>query len=62
MEKSYLTINKAAQIPDMPSACTLRAWLKQGQLPGFYAGTRFYVAVDVLREKLDRESRESVTR
>ena len=39
---------------------TLRARLKRNKLPGFYAGSRYYINVLLLMEMLDAESRTSV--
>ena len=54
----FLTINQTAREVGLPHTC-LRSMLAVGQLPGFYAGTRYYVNVDVLREKLDAECRDN---
>lgn len=35
----------------------LRSLLRQNRLPGFYAGTRYYVNHDLLMEQLDAMSR-----
>lgn len=39
----------------------LRARKKEGRLPGFFAGTRFYVNVPKLREQLERECEANAT-
>ena len=54
--EGYLTIRKAAQTGIMPENM-LRTWLKEKKLPGVYAGTRFYVNMEALREQLETESR-----
>ena len=56
----FLTINQTAREIGLPHTC-LRSMLAGGQLPGFYAGTRYYVNVDVLREKLDTECRSNAS-
>ena len=56
----FLTINQTAREIGLPHTC-LRTMLAEGQLPGFYAGTRYYVNVDVLREKLDTECRTNAS-
>ena len=35
----------------------LRKMLSEHRLPGFYAGTRYYVNIDLLREQLESASR-----
>lgn len=35
----------------------VRSWIKQGILPGFYQGTRFYIHETQALEMLDRMSR-----
>lgn len=56
----FLTINQAAREIGLPHTC-LRSMLADGRLPGFYAGTRYYVNIDVLREKLDAECRTNAS-
>jgi hypothetical protein len=46
--KSIIQTAKSEGIP----AHALRRMLEEGELPGFYSGTRYYVNVEVLREKL----------
>lgn len=48
----FLSIAQTAQAEKLP-ATALRRMLKQGTLPGFYAGSRFYVNVERLRQQLD---------
>ncbi len=52
----FMTINAAAREIGLPHTC-LRAMQAQGKLPGFYAGTRYYVNLDMLREQLENDSR-----
>ena len=52
----FLTINQTAKAIGLPHTC-LRAMQAQGKLPGFYAGSRWYVNVDMLREQLEKDSR-----
>lgn len=46
-----MTIRQTASHLGIPRHC-LRLWLEDGILPGCYAGTRFYVDVDALKEKI----------
>ena len=39
------TINEAEKETNIP-AFRIRKWVKMGIIPGFYAGSRFYVNVD----------------
>lgn len=48
----FLSIAQTAKAEKLP-ATALRRMLKQGTLPGFYAGNRFYVNVERLRQQLD---------
>ena len=54
MENSFVftTINGAAAQLGIP-ACRIRAWAKQGKVPGFYSGSRLMVDVGRLREKIE---------
>ena len=54
--KTYMTIRQTASETG-PAAGTLRARLKRNKLPGFYAGSRYYINVPLLMEMLDAESR-----
>lgn len=47
----YLTIKKTAQQENI-AEYALRRMVKTGNCPEFYSGTRFYVCVEKLREKL----------
>ena len=51
-EKQYATIRQAAQIVGVPHS-RIREWLRAGNVPGFYSGSRFYVNVERFREKLE---------
>ena len=53
---NFKTIRQTKVLPEY----RLRLMLKQGQLPGIYAGNRFLVNVDVLEEQLEAESRAAV--
>ncbi len=55
----FLTINQTAKSENLPHT-VLRRRLAEHRLPGFYAGTRYYVNLDLLREMLDEESRASM--
>ena len=55
----FLTINSAAREIGLPHS-RLRVMQSEGRLPGFYAGTRYYVNVDQLRAQLEEASRSSV--
>jgi hypothetical protein len=48
---TFMTINQTAKSEAIP-AHALRTMLKNGQLPGFYSGTRYYVNVEQLRKQL----------
>jgi len=54
--KTYMTIRQTASETGL-AAGTLRARLKRNKLPGFYAGSRYYVNVPMLMQMLDAESR-----
>lgn len=54
--KTYMTIRQTASETGL-AAGTLRARLKRNKLPGFYAGSRYYINVPLLMEMLDAESR-----
>ena len=51
-----LTIRQVAKLGILPEF-TMRQMLKRGELPGIFAGTRFYVNVGLLVEQIERESR-----
>ena len=38
----------------------LRSMVKRGECPGFYSGSRFYVNMALLREKLEQDSRSAM--
>ena len=50
------TIREEARTSGLPEHF-LRTLLRQNRLPGFYAGTRYYVNHDVFMEQLDTISR-----
>lgn len=56
----FLTINQTAPEVKLPPTC-LRRMLAENRLPGFYAGTRYYVNVDMLREQLESECRTNAS-
>ena len=57
----FMTIRQTAADPACPlREGTLRRMQKQGELPGFFTGTRFYVNFDLLLEMLAERSRASV--
>lgn len=47
----FQTIREAAQSIGVPHS-RIRDWQKRGLVPGFYSGSRYYVDVNRLREKL----------
>ena len=47
----FMTINKVSPVLGIPT-CALRRMQKEGSLPGFFSGNRFYVNVDALRVQL----------
>ena len=55
----YLTVRQAAKLDNVPSEHFLRSLIKAQQCPGVYIGTRFYVDVDKLSEKLGKMSEEN---
>ena len=55
-----LTINAPAKKYGLPQFM-LRGMQKRGELPGFYSASRFYVNVPMLLEKLDSDSKASMT-
>lgn len=57
----FLTINAAAKEIGLPSS-RIRAMQKNGTCPGFFASTRFYVNVDMLREQLEAECRANAAK
>lgn len=52
----FLTINRAAAEVGLPHTF-LRKMLARSDLPGFYSGNRYYVNLDLLRKKLEEDSR-----
>ena len=59
MEVHYMTvftIRGEARESNLPEHF-LRSLLRQNQLPGFYAGTRYYVNHELFMEQLDAMSR-----
>ena len=54
----YLTINQAAKELDLPN-WTLRTMHRNGEVPGFYAGSRFYVNIELLLKHLEDKSKAS---
>ena len=56
---AFLTINRAAAAVGLPHTL-LRAMLAKSELPGFYSGNRYYVNLDLLREKLEADSRAAM--
>ena len=53
---NFQTIRQTAHEMGLPEG-TLRARLKRNKLPGFYAGSRYYINVPLFMEMLDAESR-----
>lgn len=51
----FLTIRRAAAEVGLPHTL-LRKMLANSTLPGFYSGNRYYVNLDLLREKLEEQS------
>ena len=47
----FVTIVQAHKMGIM-SVYSLRLMLKRGELPGYYAGTRFYINLDKLLEQI----------
>jgi hypothetical protein len=55
----YLTLNQAGNRGPIP-AYRLRLMQKQGTLPGFFSGNRFYVNYTLLLEQIDRECKAAM--
>ena len=55
----YLTINQAAAAGPL-AEFRIRQMVKQGNCPGFYAGSRFYVNYPALLEMLDAACKAGV--
>ena len=51
----FLTIRQFAHRESVPETA-LRRLVKTGKAPGFYAGSRFYINVERMREMLDNAS------
>lgn len=51
-EREYLTIREAARLLHI-SHDRIRAWQKEGLVPGFFSGSRFYVNFPRFKEKLE---------
>ena len=51
MTKKFLSITRTAQATGI-STSTLRRWLAEGRLPGFYSGSWFYVNCEELEEMI----------
>ena len=49
--KQFQTIRQAAAALGVPEF-RIRAWVKQGNVPGFWSGTRFYVNVPAFHDNL----------
>lgn len=54
--KTYMTINQTVRETGF-SGGMLRTRLKHNKLPGFYAGSRYYINVPLFMEMLDAECR-----
>lgn len=57
---NFQTIRQTAHETGLPEGM-LRARLKRSKLPGFYAGSRYYINAPLLMEMLDEESRLSAS-
>lgn len=51
-ERAYLTIRQAARVLGV-SHDRIRQWQKQGLVPGFFSGTRFYVNLPAFQQALE---------
>jgi hypothetical protein len=58
---TFLTITQTHKATGIPTY-RLRAMAKQKQIPGFYSGTRFYVAFEKFLEIMSNEADNSVER
>lgn len=57
----FMTIRQAAKESDCPiSEGTLRAMVKRQEVPGFYAGSRFWIDFDALLKNLSERSLANV--
>lgn len=52
IQKPHFVTIRQAHALGLASVYSLRQMLKRGELPGYYAGTRFYINLDELVEKL----------
>lgn len=57
----YLTIRQTAKEFGLPEYA-IRTMVKRKEAPGFFSGTRFYVAADLLRDQLEATSKANMTR
>ena len=55
----FMSIRKTADEFGLPENM-LRTWVKTGECPGFYVGTKFMVNIDMLDAKLKDMSRRNV--
>lgn len=51
----FRTIRQTSVLYRIPEG-RMREWQKQGKLPGYYSGTRFYVNVSALFNQLNVEN------
>lgn len=51
-ERDYLTIREAARLLHI-SHDRIRAWQREGLVPGFFSGSRFYVNLPRFKAKLE---------
>lgn len=50
---NFGSIKEAARVLNVPHM-RIRQWVKQGNVRGFYSGSRFYVNISQLKEALER--------
>ena len=56
----FMTLPKMAKEFELP-LFMLRTMLKNGELPGFYQGNRFYCNTTMLMEKLEQDSHSAMS-
>ena len=56
----FCSIKQAAKRGPVPE-CRLRAWVKDGRVPGFYSGTWFYVDYEAFINQIKADCRGAGT-
>ncbi len=58
---TFVTINQAHKATGIP-AYRIRAMANEKQIPGFFSGNRFYIALEKFLEIMSREADNAVER